>query len=406
MASSLAPERVRHVRVAIVGDTGCGKSTLTRVLAGDPDARVERTSGVNPRVRLIDVFEPHANALRPCFVELWDLGGREDHKPERGVLYHDLDGVVLVHDLSLSRRVPEVRENLTRWAREVAASATFAAPSPDACPWRVSHTEDARGDASPHILRGGFGGVPVPVLVVGAKAELRRADGAREAFASTLADDDFFGGARAGGFDPSERAAAFVRRLCARVARTLRSRGHLFRWRDILGGSAKHKHKHEQKGVLPTTTRDAFLRRAFSGDALANLARGVSGAADSSDSTSDPVPINGGLLCRELERFFLTDEQDGDKNENVPLASFDAYFAELLARRLFSPSRSFDEQNGRGASFSTFPPTFSLDAETSGNTKTFSFPGKIESAPSATLRGGGTTTAMWMGGDRLDAGDG
>ena len=407
MASSLAPERVRHVRVAIVGDTGCGKSTLTRVLAGDPDARVERTSGVNPRVRLIDVFEPHANALRPCFVELWDLGGREDHKPERGVLYHDLDGVVLVHDLSLSRRVPEMRENLTRWAREVAASATFAAPSPDACPWRVSHTEDARGDASPHILRGGFGGVPVPVLVVGAKAELRRADGAREAFASTFADDDFFGGARAGGFDPSERAAAFVRRLCARVARTLRLRGHLFRWRDIIGAGAKHKQKHKQKGVLPTTTRDAFLRRAFSGDALANLARGVSGAADgNADSTSDPVPINGGLLCRNLERFFLSHESDGDKNENVPLEQFDAYFAELLARRLFSPARSFDEQNGRGASFSTFPPTFSLDAETSGNTKTFSFPGKIESAPSATLRGGGATTAMWMGGDRLDAGDG
>ena len=146
--------------LTVVGASGCGKSTLTRVLAGDPDARVERTSGVNPRVRLIDVFEPHANALRPCFVELWDLGGREDHKPERGVLYHDLDGVVLVHDLSLSRRAPETRENLTRWAREVAASATFAAPSPDACPWRVSHTEDARGDASPHILRGGFGGVP------------------------------------------------------------------------------------------------------------------------------------------------------------------------------------------------------------------------------------------------------
>ena len=275
MASSLAPERVRHVRVAIVGDTGCGKSTLTRVLAGDPAARVERTSGVNPRVRLIDVFDPHANAHRPCFVELWDLGGREEHKAERGALYHDLDGVVLVHDLSLSRRAREREEGLRRWAREVAASATFAAPSPDACPWRVSHTEDARGDASPQDVRGGFGGVPVPVLVVGAKAELRRADGAREAFASTFADDDFFGGARAGGFDPSERAAAFVRRLCARVARALRSRGHLFRWRDIIAPGAKRKHKHEQKGVLPTTTRDAFLRRAFSGDALANLARGL-----------------------------------------------------------------------------------------------------------------------------------
>ena len=146
MASSLAPERVRHVRVAIVGDTGCGKSTLTRVLAGDPaNTRVERTSGVNPRVRLIDVFDPRANAHRPCFVELWDLDGREDHKPERGALYHDLDGVVLVHDLSLSRRAPEMEEGLRRWAREVAASATFAAPSPDACPWRVSPTENAQG---------------------------------------------------------------------------------------------------------------------------------------------------------------------------------------------------------------------------------------------------------------------
>ena len=418
MASSLAPERVRHVRVAIVGDTGCGKSTLTRVLAGDPDARVERTSGVNPRVRLIDVFEPHANALRPCFVELWDLGGREDHKPERGVLYHDLDGVVLVHDLSLSRRAPETRENLTRWAREVAASATFAAPSPDACPWRVSHTEDARGDASPHILRGGFGGVPVPVLVVGAKAELRRADGAREAFASTFADDNFFGGARAGGFDPSERAAAFVRRLCARVARTLRSRGHLVRWRDIVGGGAKHKHKHKQKSsFLPTTTRDAFLRRAFSGDALANLVGGGGelSAADAADDTSDPVPSDGGLLCRELERFFLSDESDGNGNGNgngnVPLAAFDAYFAELFARRSFSSSSSSWRRDARdGARTFTAAPskadmTFETFADAQSRNTAFSFPGTAPFAHTATLRGGGTTAAMWMGGDRLDAGD-
>ena len=394
MASSLAPERVRHVRVAIVGDTGCGKSTLTRVLAGDPAARVERTSGVNPRVRLIDVFDPHANAHRPCFVELWDLGGREEHKPERGALYHDLDGVVLVHDLSLSRRAREREEGLRRWAREVAASATFAAPSPDACPWRVSisSSENKEEDACPHVLRGGFGGVPVPVLVVGAKAELRRAKPrAGEEEASSFAEDDFFGGARAGGFDPSERAAAFVRRVWARVARALRLRPR--RWR---GAGALRRGARRAGGVLPTTMRDTktFLRRAFSGDALAS-ASGPGGDARGGDEEADwSASRDGGLLCRELERFGAR-SRDVTYRENVrkTLARFDAYFAELAARRTRATSEKSES-------------SFARLGQSPGSTA-FSFPGTA-GAHTATLQSraaAGATTAMWMGGDRLDAGD-
>lgn len=398
MASSLAPERVRHVRVAIVGDTGCGKSTLTRVLAGDPaNTRVERTSGVNPRVRLIDVFDPRANAHRPCFVELWDLDGREDHKPERGALYHDLDGVVLVHDLSLSRRAPEMEEGLRRWAREVAASATFAAPSPDACPWRVSPTENAQGDASPHVLRGGFGGVPVPVLVVGAKAELRRAGGTREA--SSFAEDDFFGGARAGGFDPSERAAAFVRRVCARVARALRLRPARW-WRGVGGHDTREKGT-SSSGALPTTMRDVFLRRVFSGDALAQTV--------GDDAFDSRAARDGGLLCRELESFgarSLGDDSEGYReNTRETLARFDAYFAELFARRARAADAARPDDFGAASSAASTAP-FAAHFPQSGNTA-FSFPGTA-GAHTATLRGGagggGAAMGMWMGGDRVDAG--
>jgi len=72
MASSLAPERVRHVRVAVVGDSGCGKSTLVSVLAGSvSDAPVPRTVGVNARVRVVDVPDARGVAPpRPHSVEL------------------------------------------------------------------------------------------------------------------------------------------------------------------------------------------------------------------------------------------------------------------------------------------------------------------------------------------------
>ena len=119
MASSLAPERVRHVRVAVVGDSGCGKSTLVSVLAGSvgddarvSDAPVPRTVGVNARVRVVDVPDARGVAPpRPHFVELWDLGGRDEHEAERRVFYRDLDGVLLVHDLTLLLSPPRRAED-------------------------------------------------------------------------------------------------------------------------------------------------------------------------------------------------------------------------------------------------------------------------------------------------------
>ena len=121
------------------------------------------------------------------------------------------------------------------------------------------------------------------------------------------------------------------------------------------------------------------------------------------------MPSDGGLLCRELERFFLSDESDGNGNgnkiENVPLAAFDAYFAELLARRSFSSSRRDARDGTTFTAPSKADKTFETFADAQSRNTAFSFPGTAPFAHTATLRGGGTTAAMWMGGDRLDAGD-
>ena len=386
MASSLAPERVRNVRVAIVGDSGCGKSVLCRMLAGEDassSTSTSSTSGVNPKVRLIDVFDASLNAQRPHFVELWDTGGRNEHAHERAGLWHDLDGVVLVHDLSLKRR-----GSVVRWAREVARSATFKTPSPDVCAWGDAGGGEGNGDGkerrdgtgtttrgNPNILDR-FENVPVPVLVVGCKSDLEKVSDENKNEAS----DDFFGEARAGGFDASERAVAFFVRVFRSAGTVLRLRGNgnTSRWR----WTAKNKRKHSRtgSGILPTTIAD--LTRAFSTDTLHEF-----GMNERNDEHSELIK-SGGLKCCALS------------DSSVDLGAFDSYFRELIGRRYGNGNAS--SAGGAGAVRGGFQ--FASVSEPGGP---FSRPDK------PTLAGGGaslrwaqhTTQTMWMGGDRMDAGD-
>ena len=68
----------------------------------------------------------------------------------RRLFYDQINGVILVHDLS----VPNSRTSIVKWASEVAAESTFAAPFPD------------------EVATSNIGGLPVPVLVVGNKLDL------------------------------------------------------------------------------------------------------------------------------------------------------------------------------------------------------------------------------------------
>jgi Rab-like protein 3 len=291
MASSLAPERVRHVRVAVVGDSGCGKSTLVNVLAGSvgddarvSDAPVPRTVGVNARVRVVDVPDARGVAPpRPHFVELWDLGGRDEHEAERRVFYRDLDGVLLVHDLTL----PRAARGLERWARDVAANATFATPTPDHCDWNPTATQSAQSP-EPHVLRG-FGGLPVPALVVANKADLDRSGGE----------------ARFAEFDPAEASARLARVAWAKLARVLRLPR---RWRGEPLASANSRER--GRSLLPIVAGDLAPLDPGSSETSADRRAG--------DGFASPPPA--GLRCAAVEA-------------RVDLAAFDSFFRELIARK-------------------------------------------------------------------------
>lgn len=64
----------------------------------------------------VDVImhQPSHSANANC-LELWDISGTQNHKSTRHIFYNNLNGIILVHDLSNSKSL----ENLKCWLREV-----------------------------------------------------------------------------------------------------------------------------------------------------------------------------------------------------------------------------------------------------------------------------------------------
>jgi GTPase SAR1 family protein len=73
------PDRVPCLRVLVVGDSGCGKTTLCSLLSSDAcgssGAPPGRTQGCDVHVRLLHVPAAVGAAAVPHFIELWDVSG-------------------------------------------------------------------------------------------------------------------------------------------------------------------------------------------------------------------------------------------------------------------------------------------------------------------------------------------
>ncbi|KAK9809120.1 hypothetical protein WJX72_009588 [[Myrmecia] bisecta] len=155
-SANLNPDRVGRVRILVVGPTGCGKTCLAHLIAhGSVLKKASQTVGCNTFVKAVEYpeeVEPDGRALRSqqYFVELWDVGGHDRYQSLRSLFYSNINGVMLVHDLSFSRSLP----SLQKWAAEVAHAGTFTAPF-------------AEEQAALNM-----GSLPVPCLVIGAKADL------------------------------------------------------------------------------------------------------------------------------------------------------------------------------------------------------------------------------------------
>lgn len=107
------------VRILVVGDSGVGKTTLLRSLCRlhSPHSIDQETpptcwtTGCDVHV-LLQVLEPHGHEV---FVEFLDVGGHRKYERSRGAFYHNVHGMLLVHDVSNAKS----GEHLRNWYKEV-----------------------------------------------------------------------------------------------------------------------------------------------------------------------------------------------------------------------------------------------------------------------------------------------
>ncbi|KAK7318532.1 hypothetical protein RJT34_03235 [Clitoria ternatea] len=150
-----------QVRVLVVGDSGVGKTSLVHLIVkGSPIARPSQTIGCTVDVKHTTYGNSGSSSSslsgdseRDFFVELWDVSGHERYKDCRSLFYSQINGVIFVHDLSQRR----TKTSLQKWAAEIAATGTFSAP----------------------LGSGGPGGLPVPYIVIGNKADIAAKEGTR-----------------------------------------------------------------------------------------------------------------------------------------------------------------------------------------------------------------------------------
>ncbi|XAR73275.1 hypothetical protein NMG60_11007192 [Bertholletia excelsa] len=150
-----------QVRVLVAGDSGVGKTSLVHLIVqGSSIARPPQTIGCTVGVKHTTYGSSgsSSNSIkgdseRDFFIELWDVSGHDRYKDCRSLFYSQINGVIFVHDLSQRR----TKSSLQKWAADIAASGTFSAPL---------------GSAGP-------GGLPVPYIVIGNKADIATKEGAR-----------------------------------------------------------------------------------------------------------------------------------------------------------------------------------------------------------------------------------
>ncbi|XP_046743190.1 rab-like protein 3 [Diprion similis] len=106
---------IDKVKIIVVGDSGVGKTSLTHLIChqqtiGNPSWTV----GCSVEVKLHEYKEGTPNQRR-YFIELWDIGGSQNHQNTRSVFYNPTNGIILVHDLTNRKS----QQNLQKWLQEV-----------------------------------------------------------------------------------------------------------------------------------------------------------------------------------------------------------------------------------------------------------------------------------------------
>lgn len=156
-------------KVLIIGDSGVGKSSLVHLIChGRPVASASWTIGASIELKDHEYAEgtPHQ---RSAIIELWEIGGSKSHFIARKLLFKDIHGIILVHDLTNCKS----HDNLRKWLSEVFCNRDLSKEPVSFCHWLASvffgappSFEGVGFDPEVLVERN------IPVLVVGTKVDL------------------------------------------------------------------------------------------------------------------------------------------------------------------------------------------------------------------------------------------
>ncbi|KRZ36145.1 Rab-like protein 3 [Trichinella pseudospiralis] len=107
---------MESVKIIVVGESGCGKTSFVQALLGSPTADPPATLGCSVDVTLYQYAPSVEKQL--YFIELWDISGSSCYEDIRKMFYYNVDGIVFVYSLadgkSSERAVNWIVEVLTR----------------------------------------------------------------------------------------------------------------------------------------------------------------------------------------------------------------------------------------------------------------------------------------------------
>lgn len=106
---------IKRVRIMVLGDSGVGKTSLVNLIAhNEPIKSPSWTVGCSVEVKLHE-YKEGTRDQKTFFIEMWDIGGSNNHRNERHVFYNPCHGIIFVHDFTNKKS----EEHLNEWLQEL-----------------------------------------------------------------------------------------------------------------------------------------------------------------------------------------------------------------------------------------------------------------------------------------------
>ncbi|XP_078484547.1 rab-like protein 3 [Ciona intestinalis] len=108
-------EKDLKVKVLVLGNSGVGKSSFTHLLChNQANKNPGYTIGCTIDIKLHE-YKPGTSEEKTFCIEIWDIGASKSHASSRFIFYNNINGIILVHDLTNSKSL----HNIPIWLNNV-----------------------------------------------------------------------------------------------------------------------------------------------------------------------------------------------------------------------------------------------------------------------------------------------